>query len=234
VNLAECVAFCASIDRLGLDGLAVTDIALGLGYKNLRTNSFSSRLSAARQFGLVDYRGGSCGLTPLARKILEPRDQADLRSLYRQSFLTPPLYLELTDRLGQKRIPDVPILANLLVHAYQITTTASHVAAEAFLETARLAGVLDHDRILRTEAPVTPPEPETRRAETVASVSTDSSMVASSSDVTLALRLWDEDEGKMIRVQAPESITGASFERFLQAFRLLVRIVEPSRPGSGE
>ena len=30
----------------------------------------------------------------------------------------------------------------------------------------------------------------------------------------------------MIRVRAPQSITAASFERFLQAFRLLVRIEE--------
>ncbi len=50
-------------------------------------------------------------------------------------------------------------------------------------------------------------------------------------DVSLDLPLWDEDEGKLIRVRAPRSITRASFERFLQAFRLSVRIEGGSRSG---
>ena len=51
-----------------------------------------------------------------------------------------------------------------------------------------------------------------------------------SPDVRLDLRLWDADAGKTIRVRAPQTITPASFERFLQAFRLLVRVEEPA-PG---
>ena len=42
----------------------------------------------------------------------------------------------------------------------------------------------------------------------------------------LDLQLWDADEGKTIRIRAPQTITAASFERFLQALRLLVRIEE--------
>ena len=52
-----------------------------------------------------------------------------------------------------------------------------------------------------------------------------------SADVRLDLRLWDEDEGKSIRVRAPHTMSAASFERFLQAFRLVVRIEAP--PGDG-
>ena len=43
-----------------------------------------------------------------------------------------------------------------------------------------------------------------------------------------ALPNWKlTDDGKRIRLRAPQTITAASFERFLQAFQLLVRI-EPS------
>jgi hypothetical protein len=52
------------------------------------------------------------------------------------------------------------------------------------------------------------------------------------SDVKIDLRLWDQDAGKMIRVRAPQSISQASFDRFIQAFRLLVRI-ENAEGGSG-
>ena len=38
-----------------------------------------------------------------------------------------------------------------------------------------------------------------------------------SGDVRIDVRLWDADQGKTIRVRAPESISAESFERFLQA-----------------
>ena len=43
----------SSSSRAGLDGLTAPDIASALGYKNIKTNTFSARLSAARQFGLL-------------------------------------------------------------------------------------------------------------------------------------------------------------------------------------
>ena len=47
VHLAEALKLCESIDELGLDGLMAADIASALGYKNIKTNTFSARLSAA-------------------------------------------------------------------------------------------------------------------------------------------------------------------------------------------
>jgi hypothetical protein len=44
--------------------------------------------------------------------------------------------------------------------------------------------------------------------------------------VRIDLRLWGPDQGKAIRLRAPEVISPASFERFLQTFRLHVRIEE--------
>jgi len=42
--------------------------------------------------------------------------------------------------------------------------------------------------------------------------------------VNFDLRLWGSDEGKQIRITAPESITRSSLERFLQTFQLMVRV----------
>src|SRR5512133_2652757 len=97
VHLAEALKLCESIDELGLDGLTAADIASALGYKNIKTNTFSARLSAARQFGLLNLSAERYGLTPLARAILHPVEPGDLGRLHRQAFLKPPLYAELAE-----------------------------------------------------------------------------------------------------------------------------------------
>lgn len=218
VPLSDCVELAKFIESRGLDGLTATDIATSLGYKNIKTNTFSARLSAARQFGLLVLRDEGYSLTPLAKSILHPVDPAELPRLYRQAFLEPPIYAELVERMGDKRVPDVAILGNVLYHNHQIIASAKEGAAEAFLASARFAGVLGEDHVLRVrEQPAPPPAvpaPEAKPAR------------RPSSDVRIDLRLWGIDEGKVVRVRAPEAITAESFERLLQALRLHVRIGE--------
>ena len=252
VTLAEALKFCESIEELGVDGLTSTDVAQALGYKNIKTNTFSARLSAARQFGLLTLTGDSYGLTPLARDILHPVDPSDIPRLYRQALSKPPLYAELAERMGGKKLPEPAILGNVLYHNYQITASAKQAAADAFLESARFAGAIGDDLIFRPEGssgPVSNPSPALASTPAPTSVQPASTGLLKSSprspapgnalegavntprprsnDVRLDLRLWDGDEGKVIRLRAPQSITPASFERFLQAFRLLVRVEEP-------
>src|SRR4051812_14477810 len=237
VDLAESVKLCETIDRLGVDGLTATDIASALGYKNIKTNTFSARLSAARQFGLLALNDEGYALTPLAREILHPVDPDDLSRLYRQAWLKPPLYAELAERLGQKRVPDAAILGNVLYHNHQIIASAKQSAAEAFLASARFAGALDDDLVLRPNgpaAPMPPPaaaDPNPRVAEPAEAPGPRPTRTDRSTDARIVLRLWGRDQGKTIKVRAPESITRASFERFLQAFQLHVQVEDPAEPG---
>ncbi len=139
-----------------MDGLSAADIASALGYKNIKTNTFSARLSAARQFGLLSLTGDGYALTPLAREILHPVDPSGLGRLHRQALLKPPLYAELAERLAGKRVPDAEILGNVLYHNHQIIASAKRQAAEAFLESARFAGALGDDQVFRPEGPPGP------------------------------------------------------------------------------
>jgi hypothetical protein len=218
-TLEESLALCESIDRLGLDALSAEAIAEGLGYSSIRTHTFSARLSAARQFGLLNLTEAGYALTPLCRSLLHPSDPADVPRLRRESLLEPPLYAELAERLAGKRVPESGILANILYHHHQITSRAKQAAAEAFLESARFAGALGADEVFRAEGPAPEPVP-------VAPDPPQGVKRAEPTSVRLDLRLWDEDEGKVIRVRAPRSISAASLERFLQAFRLVVRVKE--------
>ncbi|MCA1686431.1 MAG: hypothetical protein LC745_10750, partial [Planctomycetia bacterium] len=221
VALAEGLKLCESIEDLGVDGLSAEDIASALGYKNIKTNTFSARLSAARQFGLLVLTGDGYALTPLAREILHPVDPADSPRLYRQALVKPPLYAELAERLAGKKVPEAAILGNVLYHNHQIIASAKRAAAEAFLESARFAGALGDDHVFHPDGvprPVAPtseaPDPDGRPAAS-AGVGANPGEVRPAprqrpGDVRLDVRLWDHDEGKTIRLRAPQTITPAS------------------------
>ena len=232
VPLAESVELCKFIDGHGLDGLTADDIAKALGYKNIKTNTFSARLSAARQFGLLALKDEGYGLTGLARSILHPVDPADLPRLHRQALLEPPLYAELAARMAEKRVPEPSILANVLYHSHNIIASAKQSAADAFLDSARFAGALGEDLVFRPQGlpaaaePAAAPAPPALAAP-VAAPAWRERPRERGDDVRLDLRLWDADEGKAIRLRAPATISRASFDRFLQAFHLLVRVQEP-------
>jgi hypothetical protein len=235
VNLSESLKFCGSIDSLGLDGTSAATIAAGLGYKNIKTNTFSARLSSARQFGLLSLTGERYTLSQLARAILHPVDPDALSALYRQALLKPPLYAELAERLAGKRVPEATILGNVLYHNHQIIASAKQAAADAFLESAQFAGALGEDQILLPVAgpaaaiPAPSPavtDPAAQRPSAPAPARQRRQSAGAESEVRLDLQLWDADDGKTIRIRAPRTITAASFERFLQALRLLVRIEE--------
>lgn len=234
VGLAEGLKLCESIDARGVDGLTAAAIASALGYTNIKTNTFSARLSAARQFGLLSLTGEGYALTPLARAILHPVEPAELPRLYRQALMKPPLYADLAERLAGKRVPDPEILGNVLYHNHQIIATAKQAAAEAFLESARFAGALGDDQVFRPDgldARPAPANPGAAIAPSGAGVPVPVPVPAKSAaprrgrdEVRLDLPLWDRDEGKTIRLRAPRTLSAASFERFIQAARLLIRI----------
>jgi hypothetical protein len=230
VPLSDCVELCKFIESRGLDGLTAADIATALGYKNIKTNTFSARLSAARQFGLIDLSNEGYSLTMLAKSILHPVDPSDLPRLHRQALIEPPIYAELVERLAEKRVPDPAILGNVLYHNHHIIASAKESAAEAFLASARFAGALGDDLILRLGGPSAPtaPAPAPAPAPVAEPIKAVPAAVRAVADVRIDLRLWGDDSGKVIRVRAPESITSESFDRLLQALRLHVRIEGPT------
>ena len=240
VPLAESVELCKFIESRGLDGLTAGDIAMALGYKNIKTNTFSARLSAARQFGLLVLKDEGYSLTTLAKSILHPVDPHEVPKFYRQAFMEPPLYHDLVEQFVDKRVPEANILGNVLYHNYQIISSSKQTAAEAFLDSARFAGAMGEDHVLRphgapataaASSPAPPAPPATGTGEAIAAQPTPTERMAGrSSDVRIDLRLWNADLGKSIRVRAPEVITPDSFDRLIQTLRLHLRVEEPAVP----
>jgi hypothetical protein len=234
VPLAESVELCQFIQAKGLDGLTAADIATSLGYKNIKTNTFSAKLSSARQFGLLTLKDEGYALTPLARAILHPVDPTETPRYYRQALLEPPLYADLATQFADKKLPEATILGNVLYHNHQIIANAKQAAAESFLESARFAGALGEDHVFRPHGPARPePAPTTPQSNGQTSLAPAPSSApnqdhspTNSRDVRIDLRLWGSDAGKSIRLRAPETITQASYDRLIQALHLHLRIEE--------
>ncbi len=226
VPLSEALEFVRLIESRRLDGLPAESLALGLGHRNIRTQSFSAPLSAARQFGLLDLTDSGYTLTTLARSLLHPPDESAIPSLRRRALLCPPLYSDLAARFSGRKVPEPEVLANLLYHNHGLTASAKTSAAESFLASARFADALDSSGTFLSETPSVAPSGPVKTPEPTPPPSKKPASPRKRSPVRLDLALWDSDEGKTLRLRAPESISKSSFERFLQAFRLHVRIRE--------
>jgi hypothetical protein len=235
VGLADCIELIRHVEAKGLDGLSAEDYAVSLGFKNIKTNSFSARLSAARQFGFLLLKNEGYRLTPLAKAILHPIDPGEIGKQYRQALREPPIYAELIEQFDGKRVPDLEILANVLYHHHEITVAAKEVAAGSFLDSARFAGVLGDDMILRYAATTAAPNSSAPAAVEPPAAAPPASEPANfargrveasepRSGVRIDLRLWGPDEGKLVRVRAPETISRESFERLIRALELHLRI----------
>ena len=250
VPLAEAVEFCRQIDDLGIDGLTAPQIATAMGYKNVKTNTFSGRLSSARQFGLIDLSEQNYSLTDLALRIIHPIDPDEVPQLVRQACQLPPLFAELMKHYAGKRLPEPEILGNLLMHKHQITASAKMAAAESFYASIQHSGLLDDSRILDAQANMQPGQamasevraptgakPQVGQVQPVNKpvqvdqVATQRSQERKTvkrdrDEVRLDLTLWDADQGKQIRLRAPASMTQASLDRFIQSVKLAIQVIE--------
>lgn len=250
VPLAEAVAFVRQMDELGIDGLTSPQIASAMGFKNVKTNTFSGRLSSARQFGLLGLADQNYTLTELAMRIIHPMDPDEEPGLLLQACQSPPLFAELMKQYAGKRLPEAEILGNVLMHKHQITASAKLAAAESFYASIQHAGVLDETRILdacvtqlpaqvvattpevRTQAVVKPVQPmataptKAKPVQPPAVARPEAARPPRADEVRLDLSLWGVDQGKRVRLRAPSSMTAASLDRFIQALRLAVQVVD--------
>ena len=248
VPLSEAVEFCRQIDELGIDGLTAPQIATAMGYKNVKTNTFSGRLSSARQFGLIDLSEQNYSLTDLAMRVIHPFDPEEVPQLLRQACQSPPLFAELMKHYAGKRLPEPEILGNLLMHKHQITASAKMAAAESFYASIQHSALLDDSRILDAQAnlqtgqsPVNEvrvsagAKPQAAQAEPVSKPVEINQVLSQNNqdrkpvkrdEVRLDLTLWDADQGKQIRLRAPSSMTQASLDRFIQSMKLAIQVIE--------
>ena len=136
----ECVELIKKIEKycgkVGYDA-----VAQDFGLTNAATKSFTRRLSAAKQFGLILTAGKTLQNTDLARQYLYPTDELAQSRIKAECFQLPPLYSKLVERFNGKQLPSESMLSNILMRDYEIVKAVKDAAAKCFLKNAEQMGV---------------------------------------------------------------------------------------------
>jgi hypothetical protein len=139
-NLEDSIDFSNRVAKLGKK--AAVGI-LSNEYKVVPTaKSFSGRLSSARQFGLIEVKGGVVHLTSLGDQLYMSEGK-DVQELKISAFRSPKLFQKLILKYENKPLPTCEKLAYVLLD-YGVTQKASKIAAEAFISTAEQLGLVNN------------------------------------------------------------------------------------------
>ena len=134
VAWSECMEFIKIVNNFDLKSVAYLEVAKKYGLKNHSTRSFTTRISASKQFGLITTNNSTIQLTDSALKILYPTNK-NIRDVELECIRNPPLYERLINEYNEKALPDISILSNVLMNNYKITRNAKDIVAKVFLET---------------------------------------------------------------------------------------------------
>jgi hypothetical protein len=147
-SLDECLEFAGTINKIAGRGEALTSSVLKALNITTETNKqYKYKLSSASQFGLIERTAAGLKITELTRRILYPPEgESQKRCLIIEAFKSPPLYQKLIQRYANLVLPEH--IPNVLLDM-GIATNAKEHAAKIFEISARVAGVLGDDSILR-------------------------------------------------------------------------------------
>lgn len=140
-SISDTMDFVKEIGKIGGKKVSVETVASVIGM-SIKTNSFKSKISTAKQFGLIRGAGGAVELTDLAKKLIYAVDDFETHNLLIEAFLTAPLYRKVAERYENQALPTVEKLSNILLLEYGVTKAAKDVAAKKFIESAEQIGVL--------------------------------------------------------------------------------------------
>ncbi len=161
VSISECCDFIKLIDTFGGKSVSYASILDKMKLTSPTTKSFTTRISASKQYGFITTGGSTVQLTELARHIIYPPDgPEETQRLLIESFSKPPLYEKLIERFKDKAIPPKEQLSNILMNEYRIIKRVKDIAAECFIESASYLGLLKNGVLCFDAIEDNPNDPE--------------------------------------------------------------------------
>ena len=133
---SDCLDFVRTISAFGLKAVSYSEVAKKYGLTSPTAKSFTARISASKQFGLITTSGGdTIQLTETGRRLAFPTGE-DLRPIELACFNMPPLYSNQLAAYDGKAIPSMENLANILMSNHRIQPSVKDAAAKCFIESA--------------------------------------------------------------------------------------------------
>jgi len=134
-------SFINVIDTLGGKKASTELVASTLGVSS-STKSFTRKLSAARQYGLINLSKGTIELTDLANSILYPISE-NINVYMLEAFSKPPVYEKLIERYNHRALPNNFVLSNILLEPeFAITKNVKDLVIEKFIENCKDLGLI--------------------------------------------------------------------------------------------
>ncbi len=218
-DLSACMEFVRTVDKLGgKQEVAEGSLLSELGLKSSNTKSYTGKLSSCRQFGLLQFKTGLLSITERARLILYPTEEqrdAQSKKLTIEAFRSPTLYQKLIKRFDGKPLPNT--IANILMNEYKIAKAVMNSAVKVFVSSAKYAGVLGDDNVLKVGQTYEAVGGETLPAET--EIPETGQKPPSTGQVhSLKLTL---SSGKSVAITVPSDISKTDIERLKKMLDLL-------------
>ena len=111
------------------------------------SGSFKAIVGSAVKFGLLTSKREVLTTTTLFRRIKHAYDKQEELLFHREAFLTPPLFTQLCRKFRGRELP-VAMLDVLLMREFDVEEINAQSVAKAFINGARMVGLLDEHNVL--------------------------------------------------------------------------------------
>ena len=111
------------------------------------SGSFKAIVGSGVKFGLLTSKREILTTTTLFRRIKHAYDKQEELLFHREAFLTPPLFTQLCRKFRSRELP-VAMLDVLLIREFSVEEINAQSVAKAFIDGARMVGILDESNIV--------------------------------------------------------------------------------------
>ena len=111
------------------------------------SGSFKAIVGSGVKFGLLTSKREILTTTTLFRRIKHAYDKQEELLFHREAFLTPPLFTQLCRKFRSRELP-VAMLDVLLIREFGVEEINAQSVAKAFIDGARMVGVLNENNIV--------------------------------------------------------------------------------------
>lgn len=111
------------------------------------SGSFKAIIGSAVKFGLVTSKRELLTTTNLFRRIKHAYDKQEEKIFHREAFLHPPLFNQICRKFRNRELP-IHMLDVMLIREFSVEEINAQNVARAFIDGARMAGILDERNII--------------------------------------------------------------------------------------
>ncbi|WP_133272854.1 hypothetical protein [Hymenobacter radiodurans] len=111
------------------------------------SGSFKAIIGSAVKFGLITSKRELLTTTNLFRRIKHAYDKQEEKVFHREAFLHPPLFTQICRKFRSRELP-VHMLDVMLIREFGVEEINAQNVAKAFVEGARMVGVLDERNVV--------------------------------------------------------------------------------------